>query len=297
MSKKSDMKNLADAYDSMLLNEAVKPTESNEPAKPLTPEEKAFGERARANGKNWTEAQTRLMFQRQNEINTQRTNSSTTQTQPTQQPQPSQLGGTIGSQSNTIGNVANTVKPTQPAQPTQSNDDEGYEEVETTVERIPNATQTYTSPSANQPQRQPSQLGGIIGSQSNTIGNVGGFAKAQTNQPVETTVERIPNATQTTSIAAGDDEFEQNDEDESDDEGYEEVETTVERIPNASTTSSIAAGDDEIKPYHKKIQEKINISKFLKHLSEKNYSSAHKYLKAIVNDKVKTKIAQRIAKI
>lgn len=44
------------------------------------------------------------------------------------------------------------------------------------------------------------------------------------------------------------------------------------------------------------VQEKVNISKFLKHLSEKNYSSAHKYLKAIVDDKVKAKIAQRIAK-
>jgi len=295
MSKKSDMKNLADAYDSMLLNEAVKPTESNEPAKPLTPEEKAFGERARANGKNWTEAQTRLMFQRQNEINAQGTNSSTTQTQ---QPQPSQLGGSIGSVSKGLGSVGNVTQPTtQPVQPTQNNDDEGYEEVETTVERIPNATQTYTSPSANQAQRQPSQLGGSIGAVSKGLGSVGNVTQpTQTNQPVETTVERIPNATQTTSIAAGDAEFEQNDEDESDDEGYEEVETTVERIPNASTTTSIAAGDDEIKPYHKKIQEKINISKFLKHLSEKNYSSAHKYLKAIVDDKVKTKIAQRIAK-
>ena len=45
------------------------------------------------------------------------------------------------------------------------------------------------------------------------------------------------------------------------------------------------------------VQEKVNISKFLKHLSEKNYSSAHKYLKAIVDDKVNAKIAQRIAKI
>jgi hypothetical protein len=296
MSKKSDMKNLADAYDSMLLNEAVKPTESNEPAKPLTPEEKAFGERARANGKNWTEAQTRLMFQRQNEINAQGTNSSTTQTQ---QPQPSQLGGSIGAVSKGLGSVGNVTQPTtQPVQPTQNNDDEGWEEVETTVERIPNVTQTYTSPSANQAQRQPLQLGGAVGSVSKGLGSVGNVTQpTQTNQPVETTVERIPNATQTTSIAAGDDEFEQNDEDESDDEGYEEVETTVERIPNASTTTSIVAGDDEIKPYHKKIQEKINISKFLKHLSEKNYSSAHKYLKAIVDDKVKTKIAQRIAKI
>jgi hypothetical protein len=228
MGKDSDHKNIFNSYMSnVLLNEAVKPTESNEPIKPLTPEEKAFGERARANGKNWTDAQTRLMFQRQNEINTQGTNSSTTQIQ----------------------------------------------------------------------QSQPSQLGGTVGSISKAVGSVGGVAKAQTNQPVETTVERIPNASTTTSIAAGDDEFEQNDEDESDDEGWQEVETSVERLPNASTSTSIAAGDDEIQPYHKKIQEKNNISKFLKHLSEKNYSSAHKYLKAVLDQKVKTNILKGISKI
>ena len=45
------------------------------------------------------------------------------------------------------------------------------------------------------------------------------------------------------------------------------------------------------------VQEKNNISRFLRHLSEKNYSSAHKYLKAIVESKVKRNILQRIGKI
>jgi hypothetical protein len=245
MSKKTDIKNLADAYKTLLLNEAVKPTESNEPTKPLTPEEKAFGERARANGKNWTDAQTRLMFQRQNEINAQKgTNSSIQQNQTVQTPQvnqtqQSQLGGVAGSQSKALGSVGNTI---QPQQSTQNNNAEGW-------------------------------------------------------QDAGTTVQRIPNAVKTTSIAAGDDEFEQNDEDPTDDEGYEEVETTVERIPNAVTTTPIAAGDDEFKGKIKKIKEKYNISKFLKHLSEKNYSSAHKYLKAVLDQKVKNNISKGISKI
>jgi hypothetical protein len=45
------------------------------------------------------------------------------------------------------------------------------------------------------------------------------------------------------------------------------------------------------------VQEKNNISKFLRHVSEKNYSSAHKYLKAIVESKIKRNILQRIGKI
>jgi hypothetical protein len=45
------------------------------------------------------------------------------------------------------------------------------------------------------------------------------------------------------------------------------------------------------------VQEKNNISKFLMHLSEKNYSSAHKYLKAIVNSKINKIVSERIDKI
>lgn len=46
-----------------------------------------------------------------------------------------------------------------------------------------------------------------------------------------------------------------------------------------------------------KNKEKMNIAKFLKQLSEKNYSSAHKYLKAILDDKVKTSLSKGIEKI
>jgi hypothetical protein len=43
--------------------------------------------------------------------------------------------------------------------------------------------------------------------------------------------------------------------------------------------------------------EKINIINFLKQLSEKNYSSAHKYLKAVLDQKVKNNISKGISKI
>jgi hypothetical protein len=43
--------------------------------------------------------------------------------------------------------------------------------------------------------------------------------------------------------------------------------------------------------------EKINIINFLKQLSEKNYSSAHKYLKAVLDQNVKNNISKGISKI
>lgn len=45
------------------------------------------------------------------------------------------------------------------------------------------------------------------------------------------------------------------------------------------------------------IKEKNNIAKFLKQLSEKNYSSAHKYLKAILEQKVKKTLLKGIERI
>jgi len=117
-------------------------------------------------------------------------------------------------------------------------------------------------------------------------------------EPTQTTTQVIPNGVQTSTIAAGDDEFEQNDEDDGIDwDSVEPTETTTEVIPNAVQTSIIAAGDDEFDKKSLKKEEKIHISKFLKHLSEKNYSSAHKYLKAILEQKVKTKVLEGINKI
>ena len=66
------------------------------------------------------------------------------------------------------------------------------------------------------------------------------------------------------------------------------------------TLRKAAIGD--INPQQKteeenQISEKKNISKFLRHLSEKNYSSAHKYLKAIVENKVNKNILKGINKL
>jgi hypothetical protein len=44
-------------------------------------------------------------------------------------------------------------------------------------------------------------------------------------------------------------------------------------------------------------KEKKHIAKFLKQLSEKNYSSAHKYLKAILEQKVKKNLMKGIERI
>lgn len=122
-------------------------------------------------------------------------------------------------------------------------------------------------------------------------------------EPTETTTQVIPNAVKTSTVAtpntssirpaAGaaitDTE-----------NSVEPTETTTEVIPNATQTTSIAAEDDEnFHPYQKKIQkiaEKRNISKFLRHLSEKNYSSAHKYLKAVLNSKINNIVSERINK-
>jgi hypothetical protein len=44
-------------------------------------------------------------------------------------------------------------------------------------------------------------------------------------------------------------------------------------------------------------KEKNNIAKFLKQLSEKNYSSAHKYLKAILEQKLNKRVLKGIERI
>jgi hypothetical protein len=65
------------------------------------------------------------------------------------------------------------------------------------------------------------------------------------------------------------------------------------------TTVPSADSDEEEKKHKKrvKLDEKNNISKFLRHLSEKNYSSANKYLKAILNSKINKNVSDRIDKI
>ena len=37
-------------------------------------------------------------------------------------------------------------------------------------------------------------------------------------------------------------------------------------------------------------KEKLKISKFIEHISNKNYAEAHKYLKSVIEDKIAKKI-------
>lgn len=88
-------------------------------------------------------------------------------------------------------------------------------------------------------------------------------------------------------VVASDEEFEQNEEEDAD--GWTEVgEPEVENVTDEYETEETPAQHVSVK------LEKNNISKFLKHLSEKNYSSAHKYLKAILEYKIKNNISKRI---
>jgi hypothetical protein len=226
--------------NNVLLKEYVKPTESTEPAAPLTTQERAYADSAKAQGKNWTDAQARLMFARENDV----------KSQAGAVPNIIKSGNTVNNSQGTsahqgsaspISNqpVSNTTKPVSQVQRISQ---------PTTTQIIPNVANISTVPTPNTSSIRPAT----------------GVAIADTEdwgEPIETTTQRIPNATRTTSIAAGDDE--------------------------------------NFHPYQKKIQkiaEKRNISKFLRHLSEKNYSTAHKYLKAVLNSKINNIVAERINK-
>jgi len=45
--------------------------------------------------------------------------------------------------------------------------------------------------------------------------------------------------------------------------------------------------------YNIQMKERAEIVRFLKHLSEKNYAEAHKYLKKVMESKIKSKIAEQ----
>ena len=72
MGKNLDTDNIFGSYmNSVLLKEYVKPTESTEPAAPLTPEERAYANDSKVRGKTLTDSQARLMFAKRNEAETQ----------------------------------------------------------------------------------------------------------------------------------------------------------------------------------------------------------------------------------
>ena len=209
MGKNLDTDNIFGSYmNSVLLKEYVKPTESTEPAAPLTPEERAYANASKVRGKTLTDSQARLMLANEKRVKQ----------------------GSV--------NTAPAPAPVAPAP----------------VAPVAPAPRPAPAPVAPAPRPAPAPV-----------------APQALNQ--------------------------NQDDDGIDWDSVEPTETTTEVIPNAVQTSIIAAGDDEFDKKSLKKEEKIHISKFLKHLSEKNYSSAHKYLKAILEQKVKTKVLEGINKI
>ena len=43
-------------------------------------------------------------------------------------------------------------------------------------------------------------------------------------------------------------------------------------------------------------KEKLKITKFIEHVSDKNYAKAHKYLKSVIEDKIAKKISNATEK-
>ena len=75
------------------------------------------------------------------------------------------------------------------------------------------------------------------------------------------------------------------DQDDQEEEGWQEVgEPETENVTDQYTSTTSET----------QYKESVNIAKFLKSLSEKNYSLANKYLKNIVENKIKRKISGEI---
>jgi hypothetical protein len=269
MKKKSDLDNIFDSYmKNIVLNEAVRPVEVTTPQAPLTPQEIAFRDRAKANGKNWSDGQARILYARQQELdkrnntNYANTQSTTTAAEPTPQPAAQPTAQT-----------STTQAPVNQAQSSDVVDDEGetWDSVETSTETIPNAVKTY----------QPSSLGTVTGSQSNTTGNLGNTVTKQVigSRPANAAGTYNFDGTTVTStpVAASDEEFKSQDDNEIESDEEEE--------------------SDDINKNMTPVDEKNMIAKFLKQLSEKNYSSSHKYLKTILEHKVKKALMREIGKI
>jgi len=257
MGKNSDLNNIFNSYrNNVLLNEAVKSVEVNEPAKPLTPEEKSFKERAASYGKNWTDAQARIMFARQQEVDKKNGTNYANQPESQKQQQAAPQPAPQAAQQPVAPQPAPQPTPQQPAQ-TEADDESGYEEVETTTQNVTN-TQSQTQPLV-------------------TSDDGSSYTVDQIKQMIDG-LKMEP-------LAASDSEMsnDQNDEEKEDeDSGWEEVGTPEkENVTSQAKTISTVA-------------EKRNIAKFLKYLSEKNYSVANKYLSNIIQNKVKSKISGEI---
>lgn len=292
MAKNSDTSNIFSSYmDNVLLKEAVKDTEDNTPQRQLTPQEEEVRKQ-----KGWSVGQARLMFDRAKEIKDNQTpyaqavnKSATTQQsapiaqqpaaqQPAAQPAP----------------AAPAPAAPQPAPQPQADDESGYEEVETTQETIPANVQGQPLVTADDGTSYTAdQIKSMIGNvtkgldQDDQENDDEGWEEIESSGDKENVTDKYETVISgnTTTIRPKNLKEPFEDQDDQEEEGWQEVgEPEVENVTDEYTSTTSEA----------QYKESVNIAKFLKCLSEKNYAMANKYLKNIVENKIKRKISREI---
>jgi hypothetical protein len=234
MRKNNDLKNIFNSYmNNVVLNEAVMDTEVEGTPRQLTPEQQAAVQKIMSE-KGYNKARAELMVLKGQELVNQKNAMQSQGIKPGTTVYTTPQGSASPISTQRIADNGATVQPApQPVQ-SQNNDTSNNEEEWDTVE-----TQVVSS--------QP-----VATDDSGQVSNTIQFPNYET-------------------VAASDDEFEENEEESED-------ESEIEHKESYDST------------------QKIKISKFLKHLSEKNYSSAHKYLKSILEYKINKIVSEKINK-
>jgi hypothetical protein len=263
MGQNSDINNIFNSYrNNVLLNEAVMDTEVDSPPRQLTPEQQAAVQKIMSE-KGYNKARAELMVLKGQEVIDQKNamqsqgikSGSTVYTTPKGSTSP------ISTQPVADNNAPTQATPQQPApQPTPQQPAQPEADDESGYEEVETTTQNVTN---TQSQTQP-----LVTSDDGTSYTADDIKKMINDLKMEP-------------VASADND--QNDEEKEDeDSGWEEVGTPEkENVTSQAKTISTVA-------------EKYNIAKFLKCLSEKNYSLANKYLSNIIKNKVKSKISGEI---
>lgn len=182
----------------------------------------------------------------------------------------------------------------QPAKQPQADDESGYEEVETTQETIPANVQAQPLVTADDGtsytvDQIKSMIGDVTKSfdQDEQESDDEGWEEMGSSGDKENVTDKYETVISgnTTTIRPKNLKEPFEDQDDQEEEGWQEAgEPETENVTDQYTGTTSEA----------QYKESVNIAKFLKSLSEKNYSLANKYLKNIVENKIKRKISGAI---
>ena len=318
MGKNSDTSNIFSSYmDNVLLKEAVKPTEvegtatSQAEKDPKWMQAKSAWENMTGKKLDQMPANQKISISQnvlkpaaqkgylENPRTKERTpisgGESAAQSVPTTTPAPQQPAAQPAPVSQPATQAA-PVAPAapQPAQQPQADDESGYEEVETTQETIPANVQAQPLVTADDGTSYTvDQIKNMIGDvtksfdQDEQESDDEGWEEMGSSDDKENVTDKYETVISgnTTTIRPKNLKEPFEDQDDQEEEGWQEVgEPETENVTDQYTSTTSEA----------QYKESVNIAKFLKSLSEKNYSLANKYLKNIVENKIKRKISGEI---